>query len=299
MGYLFLGISLLCGAAKGFCGKKSSGYLSGYKESTVANILRMLLCIIIGIFFIISSGSLSYIKPNPEILCISALSGVTTSVFVVCWMLSVKKGAYMMLDVFLMLGVLVPIIGGKILYNEVIRLNQWLGIAMLLVAVLIMCSYNNSIKEKITFKSLTLLILCGLANGLTDFSQKIFVKKLPETPISIFNFYTYVFSATVLIIFYFFINSPKKCKTDENPLSVLKKIFGYVLIMSLCLFAHSYFKTASAVYLDSAQLYPLNQGCALILSSVMSAVFFHEKLSSKCIAGLLISFAALVVINIL
>ena len=39
-------------------------------------------------------------------IAISAFSGVTTSVFVVCWLISVEKGAYMMLDVFLMSAVL-------------------------------------------------------------------------------------------------------------------------------------------------------------------------------------------------
>ena len=41
-----------------------------------------------------------------QMIAISAFSGVTTSVFVVCWLISVEKGAYMMLDVFLMSAVL-------------------------------------------------------------------------------------------------------------------------------------------------------------------------------------------------
>ena len=69
--------------------------------------------------------------------------------------------------------------------------------------------------------------------------------------------------------------------------------------MSICLFANSYFKTKAAGFLDSAQLYPLNQGMALMLSSAMSAVLFHERLTVKCILGLVISFAGLIIINVL
>ena len=36
MGYLFLAISLLAGAAKGYCGKMTSGYVQGYKDAMFA-----------------------------------------------------------------------------------------------------------------------------------------------------------------------------------------------------------------------------------------------------------------------
>ena len=266
MGYLFMAISLLAGVVKGYCGKRTSGYVNGYRGAMLANTVRMILCTLIGVILIIAGGNAEQLKPTPAILAISALSGVTTSVFVVCWLISVKKGAYMMLDVFLMLGVLVPIVAGRFVFGETIKLTQWIGLGVLIIAVVIMCSYNNSIKEKMSISALVMLIVCGAANGLTDFSQKLFVKKLPDVPVSVFNFYTYVFSAAVLAV---------------------------------CLFANSYFKTMAAGYLDSAQLYPLNQGLGLILSSVMSAVFFHERLTLKCIIGLVLSFAGLIIINVL
>ena len=69
--------------------------------------------------------------------------------------------------------------------------------------------------------------------------------------------------------------------------------------MSVCLFANSYFKTLAAGILPSAKLYPLNQGASLILSSFMSMIFFKEKMTGKCIIGIILSFIALLVINLL
>ena len=171
MGYLFLAIALFCGVTKGYCGKKTSGYTSNYRDAIFANIIRMLLCIAIGFVLILAGGDLPKVIPNGKLLLISALSGVSTAVFVVTWLISVKKSAYMMLDIFLMLGVLIPLIASNLLFNEPIKLTQWLGIAVLLVAVVIMCSYNNTIKTKITLPSFLLLLLCGIANGVADFSQ--------------------------------------------------------------------------------------------------------------------------------
>lgn len=293
MGYIFLLISLLAGAAKGYCGKQTGGYVTEYKDAVFANSIRMVLCVLIGLGLIILSGDLADIfAVNCTTLLTALLSGAANSAFVVLWLISVRKGAYMMLDVFCTLGILIPMIGCAILFSEPISAKHIIGVILLLAAVCIMCSYNNSIKSKMSISSFVLLLLCGISNGLSDFSQKLFVKSSENASIAIFNFYTYLFSGIILICCYFAFSksSPKAPKANIKP------IFIYILIMSICLFAYSYFKTLAAQYLPAAQLYPLAQGGALILSGIMSAVFFHERLNLKCITGIVISFAAMCLI---
>lgn len=295
MGYLFLLIALLAGVTKGYCGKKTSGYTNSLRDATFANIVRMMLCILIGFLLIIITGDLKKLIPSRDMLLISLLSGASTAVFVVTWLISVKKGAYMMLDIFLMLGVLIPLIASNFFFNEVINPSQWIGIVILLVAVGIMCSYNNSIKAKITPFSLVLLIICGIANGIADFSQKLFTKCIPDGSTAVFNFYTYLFAALILIASFAATNKtePSASKTD------IKKLFGHILIMALCLFANSYFKTLASRHLSAVLLYPLNQGCSLILSAIMSAVLFKEKITTKAVIGILTAFIGLLIINLL
>ena len=45
--------------------------------------------------------------------------------------------------------------------------------------------------------------------------------------------------------------------------------------------------------------YPSGQGGGLTLSMIMSAVLFKEKITVRCIVGILITFAALLIINLL
>ncbi len=296
MGYLFLIISLLAGATKGYCGKQTSGYVNEYKDAMLANTIRMLFCILIGFGMTIFQEGIGALKVDVSTLLIAMLSGVTSSIFVVCWLISVKQGAYMMLDVFLMLGVIVPLIGSSIQFGEAIRPTHWLGLAILLIAVVIMCSYNISVKGEMSLSSIILLVICGTSSGLTDFSQKLFVEQDSGTSAAVFNFYTYVFSAMVLAICYVIM---VKQGQGRNRGTDMKPIFGYILVMSVCLFANSYFKTLAAEYLPSTQLYPLSQGAALILATVMSATLFHERLTKRCILGLLLAFAALLIINLL
>lgn len=291
-------MALLAGSTKGYCGKKTSGFVREYKDAMFTNFVRMVLCILISFLLLALSGRLSLLAVDLNVVLITLLSGVTTSVFVVAWLLAVRRGAYMMLDVFLMLGVFVPLLLSEFLFDEKIRLNQWAGLSVLLVAVVIMCSYNNQIKEKMSLKSLGLLVLCGIANGLTDFSQKLYVKTAAASSAAVFNFYTYIFSALVLLVFYLGAKVTDKTGSSSET-DVLRRVGGYVAVMSVCLFLNSYFKTMAAGILPSAILYPLSQGASLILSSFMSMLFFKEKLTAKCITGIALSFAGLLIINLL
>lgn len=300
MGYFFLMISVLAGAAKGYCGKKTSNYVNSGRSMIFANIIRMILCSVIGVVLIFAGENMKYITWDIKILAISALSGITTSLFVIFWLISVKKSAYMMLDVFLMIGVVVTLILSSIFFKEQVTVTQWIGIAVLFAAVLIMYSYNNTIKAKMSLSSFLLLISCGVSNGLSDFSQKLFVKQANGVPIMIFNCYTYIFSAVTLIIVYFIITKKDNAKgNQQNTLKCFRKIFGYISVMSVCLFLSSYFKTSAAGLLDAAQIYPLSQGCALMLSSLMTALFFGEKITLRGAAGIILAFIALIIINVL
>lgn len=300
MGYFFLGLSLFAGVIKGYCGKKTSGYVEHYTAAIAMNLIRMIFCVCIGGVMMLAEGNAQYFFPGKTLLLLCAVAGASTSVFVVSWLLAVKKGAYMMLDVFLMLGVLVPVCGGSILYQEEIRAVQWLGILLLVLAAFVMCSYNNTVKEKLRVSSFVLLAVCSASGGVTDLMQKIFVRECAGMPASVFSFYTYAFSAVTLFLFGLVLRwKSERALPEKTEKAPLNSIMGYIAVMSCCLFANTFFKTKAAVYLASIQLYPLSQGGSLILSVCMVAVMFGERPTKKCILGLLTAFAGLLVLNML
>jgi len=298
MGYLFLGISIFAGLTKGFCGKKISNLVESYKDAMLTNFIRMLLCIVIGFGIVAVSGDISGLLIDTDSLFACMLSGFSTSFFVIFWIITVKKGAYMLLEVFLMLGVILTTVLCKIFFNEDIRINQYIGFVILIVAAYLMCSYNVSLKGAFTFKSAMLLIACAIGISLTDFSQKLYVETVSDSDTAVFNFYTYVFSSAILFVSYIICKVRDK-GTFSADIGLVKGVFGTVVIMAICLFMNSFFKVLAAKELDAVTLFPLSQGTALILSSLMAAVFFKEKPNAKSIAGMISAFIGLLVINIL
>lgn len=294
MGYLFLSLALFFGVIKGFCGKKTSGYVENARTSVFVNLFRMLLCVFISLLTVIVKDDTAHLLPTQSSLIFSAVSGFGTAFFVASWLLLVRKNSYMMIDVFLTLGTAVPMITGLIFFSEKVSIKQWFGFALLVAAVFIMSAYNKKLANKNDFSTIALLVACGLSNGIVSTSQKAVTKLVPEFPVSVFNLYTYVFAAIGLAVFFML--------TDKKePLSIAKgtkvKVFSLVAVMAAALTAHSFFITIASAHLKSAELYPLNQGSALVLSTLMASLLFKEKLKPSALCGIALCFVALLMIN--
>lgn len=296
MPYLYLTIAMLAGATKGYCGKRTSGRITGWHNAIAANLLRMALCIVIGLVVVLLGGEGAKLLPDGKALAIYAMSGISTSVFVVTWLLAVRTSAYVLMDVFLLLGVIVPMSLGRICYGETIAWNHWVGLVVLLGATLLLCSYNNGIKQKITGRAFFVMLLSGLSNGVTSFSQKMMNYEMSDGSVAVFNFYTYVFAAVTLGFVLVLYRPSAEERAQPSP---IPRVMGYIGVMAVCLFINSFCMTLAAAGIPSAQLFPLNQGVSMILSGLMAAFLFKEKMMVKAVFGLVLAFGGLLIINML
>lgn len=290
MGYLYLSAAVLCGNIKGFCGKKTSNLTKETSDAIFFNFIRMLFCTVIGFGLIFFQKGLNNVFASKSTVLITLAAGVTNSLFVVSWLFAVKYGMYMTVDVALTCGTVVPIILCSVVFGEKVLPKQIIGLIILTAAVIIMCGYNKKQKGNVGLKAYLILFVCGLANGLTDFSQKLYVSVCEDINISVYNLYLYIFSAIFLGALCFVFKSDGK---KEN----FKKGGFYIFIMAACLFGYSYFKTKAALFLPAVQIYPLSQSLSMIISSFMASAFFKEKITPSCIFGICLSFIALLFIN--
>ena len=300
LGYLFVVGALAAGVTKGYCGKKTSGLIQGTRATFWFNAVRMLLCIPIGFLFVLSAGDLSALSVDWLTLLISAVSGISTAMFVVTWIGCVRWGAYMMVDVFITLGTVIPMTLCMVLFGETVGVFQIIGLLLLVFAAYLMCTYHKKLSEgsRLRVGQCLLLVLCGASNGLTQFSQK-WLRYAGNTDVSVFNFYTYIVAALVLVLCALLYREPGAGGESADKRVNLRRLGLYVVIMSGCLFLHSFCSTAAAGYLPSSRLYPLMQGSSLVLSMLMSAVCFGERITVRCVIGISVTFAALLCINLL
>lgn len=296
MGYIYLAIALLTNNIKGYCGKQMSRYSAKLNDTLLICFFRMLMCIGTSAIILAVTGGFFGLKITPKLIGFSAFSGISTAILVAAWLFAANSSGYMMLEVFQMLGVGVTILMSFVFYREEITVRDIIGFCVLVFAAYLM---HAGTKVKPTLKTLAVVILCGLANGMTDFSQKAFIYSGLDTTTAQFQLCSYVFAAATLIALYTAMTAGKKPEdNDGGAVAILKNTWYFVLIMAVCLYGNSFFKTEAANYLSAAKLYTLSQGGTMAIGTLMSAFIFKEKLTLKSYASIAITFIGLLIINL-
>ena len=291
LGYLFILLATAAGSSKGAVSKKLSIGISGIDGNIMLNLVRMVICTLIGLVAALAAGGTSALQIPFAGLLISLLSAASFTVFVLSWMICARSGALIMIDLFLTAGVIIPLIASQVLWDVPVILRQWVGFFILLIGVSILCSYNKKIKNGMSLTLVAALIVCGAANGVNSLSQKLFAVECPEFGSFAFNFYTYLFSALFLLAICAF------RKISLKRLAELKPHLVGLILISVFLYLNLFFKMMAAGILPAARIYPLIQGLGIINSAVNGAVFFKEPITRRSLLGLAVSAAALFIIN--
>lgn len=317
MVYLFVLLTLLFLGIKGVCGKKTSTCVQQTGDAFRFNILRMLLCSLIGMVVVLIEGAQDSLVVDGGMIAICLLAGVCNAMFLIGWILAVRKNSMVTVDVALTLGAILPALLCAILFGEPISLPKMIGFALIIAAAAILAGYNKNTMGNPGVGGILLVVIASVGEGLVSFSQQLYKQYYTEGgllagevlyPKSIYNFYIYVFAAAVLILclivydIYNHIKNPTKRWTAEtkSALQTLVKPLPYIVVMAISMFAATYFQTvATGDYGMSSQiLYPLIKGGSLIIVNMTAMIFFGEKVTRRSILGSAVALMGIVVMNV-
>ena len=317
MVYLIVLLALIFLSIKGFCGKKTSTCVGQTGDAFRFNILRMLLCMLIGIVVVFCEGAQSALRIDGGMLAICLLAGICNAMFLIGWILAIRKNSMVTMDVALTLGAILPAVLCAILFDEPISLPKLLGFGLIIAASAILAGYNKNTKGNPGLGGILLVIIASVGEGLVSFSQQLYKQYYTEGgtrtgeilyPKSIYNFYIYVFAAAVLILC---LIAYDICQCIKDPTkrwaydvkSGIKTLMGplpYIVIMAISMFAATYFQTvATGDYGMSSQvLYPLIKGGCLITVNITAMLFFGEKITKRSLLGSAVALVGIVIMNV-
>ncbi len=304
-GYIFLFLTVLIGVSKGYCGKKTSEFVNGITDGLILQATRLVLCVIIGICLFAFSNNTSQI--DATILFISLLNGIANATFLLSWLFAVKSGAYLFVDICLTSGgILIPCVCGALFFEGKITAVQYIGILIMIIAVITMNSYNSTItKKKLSIGNSLLLLCVAVSNGLMGVSEKFFAYYTTNNNIfcglSTFSLLTFLFACILLVIALFFVCKKQKSSMKSClKLFPYKKLWVYLILIATFLFFNTYLTTLTNTYIDNTVLiYPLKFGSNLILSAIMAAVVFKEKPNIRSIIGIILITISILLINVI
>ena len=319
MVYGIVALTLFCASLKGYCGKRISGYTACTADAMLFNLLRMMFCIAIGLSLVLIEGAQSFLRLEWQMLLISAFSGLVNAAFLVGWLLAVQKNALVLVDVGLTLGSLLPAVLCAILYQEAILPTKMIGFALILGATVILAIGKPKSNRRSNLTGWILLILAAVGDGMTGFSQQLYKQYYTDAgtlshgvyyPKSVFHFYTFVFAALALLLFWIgnrlltHRKQPQGAQGAQNaqchrtlPLAVIL----HLLIMAICLFASNYLQTVAVADfgMPSQVLYPIMKGGCLITVTFTAAFFFGERITRRTILGCAVALCGIVCMSLL
>ena len=317
MVYLIVLLALVFLSIKGFCGKKTSTCVRQTGDAFRFNILRMLLCMLIGIAVVFFEGAQGALRIDGGMVAICLLAGICNAMFLIGWILAIRKNSMVTVDVALTLGAILPAVLCAVLFDEPISIPKLAGFVLIIAASAILAGYNKNTKGNPGVGGIVLVVIASVGEGLVSFSQQLYKQFYTEGgtragellyPKSIYNFYIYVFAAVALILSLIVYDVYKHIQNPTNRWASewkkgIKTLMGplpYIVIMAISMFAATYFQTvATGDYGMSSQiLYPLIKGGCLITVNITAMLFFGEKMTKRSLLGSGVALAGIVVMNV-
>ena len=189
------------------------------------------------------------------------------------------------------MSLIIPILSGVIIFNEVLNLYKIIGIILALVAV-----FFATKKEGMTINKAYFLypILVFIGAGIIDASLNYFqVKLIPSKDAGIFSLSSFLmaFLAGVLII---------SIKTFTQPEKILgKSILGGIVLGIPNYFSLYYLiKMLEHPTLNSSAIFTIHNVSIVVFTTLMGVVFMKESLSKKNILGLFLAILAIIIVSL-
>ena len=196
---------------------------------------------------------------------------------------NVKTNGIVLSSMFMKLGVMVPTLMAILVFGEVPKAVQVIGMIVALAAILLINLEKGSGKAA---SSLGLVLLL-VAGGATDAMSKVYEELGVSALKNHFLLYTFMMAFALCVVV---------CLVKKQ--GVTKEDVGFGLVIGIPNFCSALFLLLSLADIPAMIAYPTYSVAAIVMVTLVGVIFFNEKLSRRQILSMFMIFAALVLLNI-
>ncbi len=224
------------------------------------------------------------VKPAGVTLALGVLSGIMYLANFLFYKYNMKQNGIVMAATFMKLGVLVPTIMAVLVFREVPKITQVIGILVAVVAIILINFEKNALaKSKYMIGLLLLLLLSGLTDSMANVFDEIGNVEMKDVYLLV-TFGT-AFLITIGIICF------KKMK-----IGIKEVLFG------ACIGVPNYFSSRFLLMalerIEAVLVYPTYSVATMIVIMITGVVIFKERLSKKNICALGMILLAIALLNV-
>lgn len=229
---------------------------------------------------------------NATSILIAACSGTFLAIGSFCGIKSLNGGTMVLNSIFATAGLILPCIIGIFAFNEPLSLIQIICIGAVLVSAVLLISSSKKISGGFSLKTFIYLVLSFISNGMVMFCQKLFGMIMPDGNVALFSLLTFLIPAIALFVAVAFIPSEK-----AEPRKLPNKLIVCAVFQAFAVFVIQQLVTMLTPVMHSAVLFTLVNGSATIITAIVGALMYREKITVKSACGIIIGIGALILIN--
>lgn len=245
----------------------------------------------------------------PTIVC-SAISAILFGIDLFCGIESIKGCSLVVANTFANGGLIVSVAASYIWFGEGVSVFQIAGLVVFFVSVYLLSITKKDEKaNKITSKTLILLIIDLIVNGAVMIVQKYFALKVVGGNTAVFSLFTFAFCAAIMAACAFverlklrsadLPTAPPEnaVKTDKKPF-LCGKLVIYAAALAFALFAINYLITEMGQYVDSVILFPVSSAISAVITALVGALVYKEKPNAFGVAGIILGLVSIILLSV-
>ena len=289
MPYILLTLSVLLGSARNIFTKKTESpkgtIFNAVKVNTITFAFSFLAVFLIGILNVKTTFEVPWI-----LVLFYAVFTLLNQLFIAK---AVSLGSVSLTGLFASCGFVIPTLFGSIYYKEPLNALHIIGIVLIILSFVF--SMKKEDGKKFNFGWLLFAIGGLVTAGALGVVQKIFTSDYSGYKLN--NFMSMSFAliliANLIALFFIWLLHKKDTPTQTEKTEALTKKqkvleIIFIAILGVSLGAIHSINTNLSGLLPSAVAFPVINGGVIILTTVLSKLFFKEKLTLLQIVGLII-----------
>ena len=240
------------------------------------------------LYFIISAGELSFAwETVPYAILFAVCCGVT----MVAILVSVREGSYALTNMIISYSLVIPTLFGPVFLGEKISYFAVAGIAVLLVSLYLVRAPKESTAAKPSAKWIIAIVLAFVSNGMCSVSQKL--QQIGQS--SLYKNEFMIISMAILTVAFFALSVIRERRTVKGI-----SVFSASLPAACGILngVSNHMVLVLTGMMSTAIFFPVLSASSLVISFILSLVFYKEKLLARQMVAAGMSILAIILLNI-
>lgn len=287
---IYIVIILLCRIVQALFSKRSSTEVTNMHMLIGYSAFKHTISAVLGLLLLLGSKG---IHLDTATILLSFLSGVALFASGCCSIYAMKSGTVSLSSMFGTAGMLIPIAAGIFFMNQPVATMQLVGLGLFFIASFLLIGGSKIVYSNFSYKTLLLLIGSMVSNGCTMLAQQLFTRLVPDGNISLFSFLSFGFVSVFSALLY--ITIPRPAQTSQKGLS--RSLIYCGVALAFCVFVINQLATLSTKLFSPIILFTIINGGATIISTIVAATVYKEKLNIKTTLGVILGIFSLILIK--